>query len=155
MSGGAPLLILEPALHRAILVDCRARFPAEACGLLLGRDEPAGIRVIEVVAAPNIDPRPDRFEVDPALLFAVYRRLRSSGADAGADADGALRLVGHYHSHPRGAAWPSAIDRERAFEAGAVWVIAATAPGTAPEAALRAFRFEDPDFREMAILLDG
>ena len=158
---GPPLLILAPDLRRGILADCRARFPAEACGLLLGRDEPAGIRIAEVVAAPNVDPRPDRFEVDPAILFATHRRLRAAGAAEaapGAPIDPAkpapLRLVGHYHSHPHGPARPSACDRRRASEPGAIWVIAASAPETGEAEAFRAFLFDDPDFREMAILLD-
>jgi proteasome lid subunit RPN8/RPN11 len=144
---GAPLhLILTGAQRRAILDDCEARLPIEACGLLVGIDEPAGLRVAEILPAPNVEAAPDRFEIDPHLLFATHRRLR---------AEPDLRLLGHYHSHPGGPARPSATDRARAYEAGAVWLVVAQPLVPNGQAELGAFLFDDPEFRELAILVDG
>ncbi|MBY8822879.1 Mov34/MPN/PAD-1 family protein [Sphingomonas colocasiae] len=73
----------------------------EICGLLLGNDA----EILEAVAARNMSSRPeDSFEIDPQALFAVVRAERSGGP----------AWIGHYHSHPRGRAEPSARDREAA-----------------------------------------
>ena len=38
--------------------------------------------------------------------------------------DGGPRLIGYYHSHPRGPARPSATDRKMAAGDGMIWAIA-------------------------------
>jgi len=84
---------------------------AEICGLLLGRDD-----VVEaVLPCTNVagDPR-DSFEIDPAALISAHRAARAGGAT----------LIGHYHSHPHGAATPSARD-SAAAEPGSYWIIIA------------------------------
>jgi proteasome lid subunit RPN8/RPN11 len=43
---------------------------------------------------------------------------------------GGARLIGHYHSHPRGDAEPSPRDAEAATTDGALWLIAAGADVT-------------------------
>jgi proteasome lid subunit RPN8/RPN11 len=53
------------------------------------------------------------FEIDPAALFAAHRRARA----------GAVVVIGHYHSHPSGAAVPSARDAAQAMGDGALWLI--------------------------------
>lgn len=83
---------------------------AEICGLLLGH----GASVIEVRPCANVatDPR-DSFEIDPAALIAAHRAARGGGPAP----------IGHYHSHPRGPARPSARDAAMA-EPGSYWLIA-------------------------------
>src|SRR5262249_34905960 len=82
---------------------------AEVCGLLLGQ----GRAVETVVPCANVAPDPrDSFEIDPVALIAVHRAARRGGPALG----------GHYHSHPRGEATPSARDAAAA-EAGSYWII--------------------------------
>src|SRR5690606_17177122 len=70
------------------------------------------IDAIRPAANVAADPR-HRFEVDPALLIAAYRAARAGGPE----------IVGHYPSHPAGAAVPSAIDAEMAQAEGEVWLL--------------------------------
>jgi len=70
----------------------------------------------------------DRFEVDPALRLRLQRELRASNE----------RIVGLFHSHPDGAAAPSAHDLACAWEPDLVWLITATGRDAAgPTAAFR------------------
>jgi len=105
-----PLTISTPLLDQ-ILAAAAASPESEICGLLLGRGE-----VVEAIRpGANVadDPR-DSFEIDPAVLIAAHRAARAGGP----------ALLGHYHSHPRGDAVPSARDAAAA-EPGSYWIIAA------------------------------
>lgn len=94
------------------MIDAAAASPdAEICGLLLGR----GASVETVCPCANVAPDPaDSFEIDPAALIAAHRAAR----------DGSPAVIGHYHSHPRGRAEPSARDAAAA-EPGSYWIIIA------------------------------
>jgi desampylase len=95
-----------------IRAHARREHPREACGLLLGRDG----CIERAVEAANVADRPDRaFEIDPATLLRCHREAREGG----------LELLGWYHSHPNGRAEPSAVDVDRAVEAGRLWLIVA------------------------------
>lgn len=84
----------------------------EVCGLLLGRDR----RIEAIGPAANVAPDPARhFELDPAVLIAAHRAARAGG----------LPVIGHYHSHPSGIAWPSATDAACASPDGSAWLIVA------------------------------
>lgn len=83
----------------------------EICGLLLG----CGTLVEALLPAPNVAPDPrDSFELDPGVLIAAHRAARG----------GAAKPIGHYHSHPIGAAIPSARDIAAASP-GDFWIIIA------------------------------
>lgn len=95
-----------------LLAEAASAAPAEACGLLLG----AGRRIDEAQPAANIAADPLRhFEIDPAALIAAHRAAREGGA----------AVLGYYHSHPIGAAEPSATDRAQASGDGRIWAIIA------------------------------
>ena len=84
----------------------------EVCGLLFGCQE--AVEAIEPVR--NVaDDRATRFELDPAALFAAIRDERA----------GRRNFVGWYHSHPKGAALPSACDARMAAPDGKLWLIVA------------------------------
>lgn len=108
-----------------------AAYPAECCGLLAGRDGEAGnaVTVTRVVAAANVTEGDARlgFEVDPQVRIDLMRTLRGSEE----------RLVGSYHSHPKGGAAPSETDLARAWEPDLVWLITGMDRGRA--AKTRAF----------------
>lgn len=106
---------MDLTISRALLDEMRRAAAAcpdvEICGLLLGR----GGRVEALSPCANVASRPaDSFEIDPAALIAAHRAARSGGP----------AVIGHYHSHPRGAATPSARDAEAA-EPGSRWIIIA------------------------------
>lgn len=105
----------------AISAHIAAEWPREACGLLVGRVGADGaIEVAAAEAVANLSESDDAFELDPAARIALQRRLREAGEG--------LAVVGHYHSHPFGAAHPSARDLARAEEAGLVWLIVSAGP---------------------------
>ena len=105
-------LILSAAQAALIEAEARRLFPREACGLLLGVREEGVVRVARVMPAENMARGPDRFEIDPQLLFALRRAASQDKA-----------IVGHYHSHPHGSAVPSATDAAEAAWPGLAWLI--------------------------------
>mgnify|MGYP003888986891 CR=1 FL=1 len=95
-----------------------ADHPAEACGLLIGPENPKdGIQLIDgFVPSPNNAEGAgiDRFEIDPGLHLRTRRELRGTGRT----------VVGLYHSHPNGSALASAVDEAGArLEPGLIWLI--------------------------------
>jgi len=95
----------------AIRASAAAAHPREACGLLVGG---ADGRVNRVEPADNVAAEPERrFSIDPITLFRLHKALRGT-ADA---------LIGHWHSHPRGEAVPSACDREMVSDMEMAWLI--------------------------------
>jgi proteasome lid subunit RPN8/RPN11 len=87
--------------------------PDEKCGVLRGR----GHRVLRADAAANVAADPFKtFEIDPAALIAAHRAARRQGG---------LELLGYYHTHPTGDAWPSKTDAACAAPDGKLWLIAA------------------------------
>jgi proteasome lid subunit RPN8/RPN11 len=101
----------------AMRAHAAAAHPHEACGLLLGE----GIRITAAIEARNVHPSPaTHFEIDPQALIDAHRAARGWGA----------QVLGYYHSHPTGAAAPSATDRACASGDGAVWAILAGADVT-------------------------
>jgi len=106
---------MELTISRALLDEIRAHAAEDAgrevCGLLLG----AGNAVSAVRRCANVAAEPERrFEIDPAALIAAHRAARGGGAAP----------IGHYHSHPSGAAIPSACDAAMA-DPGSFWLIVA------------------------------
>lgn len=105
-------LEISSALLARLLAEAAASPEAEVCGLLFGTDT----RITAAEVCANVAAEPERaFEIDPAALFAAYRRARYGGQT----------VIGHYHSHPSGQAEPSAIDAASAMGDGAVWLIVA------------------------------
>jgi proteasome lid subunit RPN8/RPN11 len=106
-------VVILSAVRDEILAHARAEAPRECCGLLVGH----GIVVDECVRSPNVDPNPNRYEIDARLHVATNRRLRGSG-----------RVVtGAYHSHPHSPPWPSPSDVAEAYYSEFIWMIASLA----------------------------
>ncbi|HEY1720674.1 MAG TPA: M67 family metallopeptidase [Magnetospirillaceae bacterium] len=137
MTGGAPRLILSAADRNTLRAGAEAAYPNEYCSLLVGVDEgPASYRVARIVPAANVHPQPrTNFELDPRVLIATLRELRETGRAGQGEGE---RLLGHAHSHPNGAAQPSAQDAALAHEAGLFWLVMAVRDGTAED--MNAFR---------------
>jgi proteasome lid subunit RPN8/RPN11 len=129
MTAGA-LVYLRLSAHQADILrqTAAAAYPHECCGLLVGEGE-AEITVCEIVPTANVADDPRRtFRIDPQVQFDLLRKLRNSTAG--------WRIIGHYHSHPDGAAIPSSHDLAMAYDPEAIWiVVAATADdASAPKA---------------------
>jgi proteasome lid subunit RPN8/RPN11 len=93
----APLTV-DLAARRAMIAHARTAHPRECCGLLVGwRRE-----VRFVVPVRNVAASPTRFRLDDRAHLELRRVLRSWQPR--------LEIVGVYHSHPAGPAWPSATD---------------------------------------------
>lgn len=117
-----------------LLIMRAARSPGhEICGLLFGEQQ-----IDRSIAVKNVaQDRPRAFEIDPVPLFEAIRAERVGGP----------RLLGYYHSHPRGA--PTASHRDHAQSAGdgRVWLIIAGAEITAWRAT--SLGFLSPDLLEV------
>ena len=110
-SGRTDVLITAQTLGQ-MRAAAAAAHPHEACGILLGE----GTRITAALAARNVHPAPEtHFEIDPEALIAAHRAARAGGP----------QVVGYYHSHPRGAAVPSATDQAAAARDGRIWAIIA------------------------------
>lgn len=134
----APAALVFPTpLAAAVWAHVDREAPHEACGLLLG----LGHTVHAVRPCRNVEASPRRYQIDPVDHFAALRQARAAD----------LSVVGAYHSHPHGAAMPSASDRATAFEAF-VFVIAGGAPGLASQERLRAWVWSEEAFHELPIV---
>ena len=83
-------------------------FPSEACGFLIGHEEPQGKRVLSVVPTQNHrapEEQHHRFTITPEDFLACEKLARNQGQD----------IIGFYHSHPNAEARPSDYDREHAW----------------------------------------
>ena len=89
---------------QTIIEHCEAAYPNEACGILGGRDG----RVEKVYCMTNARPGPAAYEMDPEEQFRVMKDIREAG----------LAMVGMFHSHPGGHAYPSSVDVEKAYWPG-------------------------------------
>lgn len=108
------MLVLSARQMASIASAAEAAWPAEGCGLLIGRGRRV-VTVTRVMAADNLLKAEgnDRFELDPAVRFAAERSVRGTGE----------RVIGHWHSHPDGSAKPSATDLAQAWEPDLIWLI--------------------------------
>lgn len=107
-------VLLPPALAAGILARAQAASPRECCGLLEGRRDGGAIFVDALHPVRNLAAGTGRFDMDPAGQFAAQKAARANGR----------AIIGCYHSHPGGAARPSAADQAGAGENGFLWLIA-------------------------------
>ena len=105
-------LVLPAPLAKRIETEGEQGYPAEVCGILIGRDvaeDTAPRRVVDsIVPGKNVfEPgeRYHRFTIDPGDQLEAERAAEKEG-----------RLVlGYYHSHPDHPARPSEYDRTHAW----------------------------------------
>ena len=113
-------MVMALEVTRAVMETLKGEaaraLPNECCGLLMCDERDGTLRIERAVAASNVAAEPERhFEIDPRVLIHAQRAAREGGG----------QVVGYYHSHPVGAARPSATDREMAAHDGRVWAIVA------------------------------
>lgn len=94
--GPGPALEIPADIVRAMVEHCRRESPLECCGILGG----IGSRVSSFHPLRNIAASQTRYDADPQDLIKAYVWLRENGRE----------IAAIYHSHPRWAAVPSAVD---------------------------------------------
>lgn len=97
-------------LMQADVISC---WPEEACGLLLGTVEGKSAAVMRTVIMENMLHSTTRFRMDGAQQLAVFNQMEQDE----------LELVGIYHSHPNGLAFPSPIDITEAYYSEVIHLI--------------------------------
>src|SRR5690242_1328141 len=113
------VLVLPEQLRGEVEALASTGYPRECCGLLLGFEQEAELRVVQFQQpGHNLANGNDRYELDPEDYLA---------ADYAAVAAG-LRIIGVWHSHPDHPARPSATDREHAWR-GWSYLIVSVASG--------------------------
>lgn len=118
------MLTFGPGVFDAMIAALRGCLPQEGCGFLVGRDGVAE----RLIPLPNQAASPREYSVDPAVLLREMRGIRESGQE----------LVGIYHSHPAGDAYPSARDVREAYYPETVYVVVSLRDPEKP--VVRAFR---------------
>jgi proteasome lid subunit RPN8/RPN11 len=99
-------------------------YPDECCGILLGRFDDDGSRVVTSTARcgnTRTDSAHNRYNIDPRELVRVQREGRERGED----------IVGFYHSHPDHPAQWSPTDFAEAHWLGCSYVITSVEKGKA------------------------
>ena len=94
----ARVLQIPAGIVRSIVLHARHARPRECCGLLVG----SGSRVVLAVPLRNTARGQTRYRIDPREHIALRRVVRETTPR--------LDIVGVYHSHPRGRAYPSETD---------------------------------------------
>jgi proteasome lid subunit RPN8/RPN11 len=93
--------------------DVSQRSPEEACGMLGGRIEGGAYETLLVIPATNMLHSPARYRIDPQEQLAAFMTFEAQG----------LELVGIYHSHPQGPAYPSPTDIAEAYYPEVIYLI--------------------------------
>ena len=115
-----PRVLQMPAgIVRSLVLHARHARPRECCGLLVG----SGPRVVLAVPLRNMARGQTRYRIDPREHVALRRVVRETSPQ--------LAIVGVYHSHPRGRAYPSETDVAEALYPDWVHVIVGLGGGRA------------------------
>jgi proteasome lid subunit RPN8/RPN11 len=99
-------------------------YPYECCGVLLGRMDDGGTRLVTSTARcgnTRTDSPHNRYHIDPRDLVRIQREGRERGED----------IIGFYHSHPDHPARWSPTDLAEAHWLGCSYVITAVEDGKA------------------------
>lgn len=133
-------LTIPPPIADELLAHARAEVPNEACGLLSG--DLAGGVATAYHRARNAQRSPYVYAVHPDDLLRIVLGIDDDGED----------LVAIFHSHTHTPAVPSLTDRRQALYPDAFYLLATlTDPAATPADALRAWRIQDGNAREVPL----
>jgi [CysO sulfur-carrier protein]-S-L-cysteine hydrolase len=130
---------------QAVIDHCIAGLSNEACGMMGGKSG----SVEKVYPMKNAKPGPDYYEMEPEEQFRVMKDIRDSG----------LELIGLFHSHPTGQAYPSSVDVSQAYWPGtelpnypdAVYIIVSLMDRRKP--VVRGFSIEEGQVSEVSLIV--
>ena len=106
---------IEREVMERIVAHAERDAPIEACGFLMGLKG----RITRDHPMTNAEGRADHFTFDPEEQFHAYKTAMQEGLD----------IIGAYHSHPAGPAWPSEEDIKLAYDSSILYVIVSLAGG--------------------------
>ena len=106
---GIPGLLLPHKNVIELVQHAASCFPAEACGLLAGKDN----RLLSVIPIKNVEKKITRFRMDPEEQIRAFQEIEKSGQE----------LLAIYHSHPDGSSQLSQIDLDNFFYPGVFSVL--------------------------------
>jgi len=99
------LVISKDILHQ-IIAHAEKAYPAESCGILIGRRaDVRGVTAARPAANVSRDGRRDRYEIDPGEIYRVSRETEETDE----------QIIGFYHSHPEFPPHPSVHDANKAW----------------------------------------
>jgi [CysO sulfur-carrier protein]-S-L-cysteine hydrolase len=129
-------LVLPLPVRRALIAHAKSSRPRECCGFLIG----ARRRVLSAIPMRNVARGTSSYRISDAEHIAVRRAVRLVAAS--------LDIVGVYHSHPTGRAWPSPTDIARSYYPEWVHLIVGLGP-VRPD--VRAFRIRNGRVEQVMI----
>ena len=143
------MLRLGQSHYEALRRHGEETYPHECCGVLLGRMDDDGTRVVTSIARAGntrTDSPQNRYNIDPKELVRIQREGRQRSED----------IIGFYHSHPDHPAQWSQTDFAEAHWLGCSYLITAVTRGRATDT--YAFHLagrceEDKYFEQEEILL--
>ena len=118
------MLKIKQTDHASIRRHGEEAYPNECCGVLLGRVNDDGTRMVTSTARcgnTRTDSAHNRYHIDPGDLVRIQREGRERGED----------IIGFYHSHPDHPARWSQTDLAEAHWFGCSYVITSVDKGTA------------------------
>ncbi len=124
---------LPNALRAELLREAARALPWEACGLVGGLEDD----LLTFIACRNAAESSHRYTICPEDVLQAFREFERQGIE--------LRAI--FHSHPEGAAHPSATDIREAMYPGVLHIIL----GAPPALRLRGFWIEAGEAREEPI----
>ncbi len=135
-------MIALPAAVRDRIVEAATEgAPEEVCGVLGGEFGADWSRVRSAYRATNVADEPRRrYRIDPEESLELFERIE--------DRDEAI--VGFYHSHPRGPAEPSPVDREAAAWPDRSYLLVSLEP----DAEVSSWRWRDGAFEREVLALE-
>lgn len=137
------MLKLSRENYDAIRAHGEETYPHECCGVLLGRFDDDGTRVVTSTARcgnTRTDSAHNRYNIDPKELVRIQREGRGRSED----------IVGFYHSHPDHPAQWSQTDFAEAHWIGCSYVITSVEKGKA--AATNSFELGGTDENDKRLL---
>ena len=126
-----------PRQSRKIMINhALNELPHECCGLIFGKNR----KIKHTIPMKNSEPSPDSYIMDPLQQIDVFTEMEKRGE----------RLIGIYHSHPKGSSTPSNADLKMAFHQEAIYIIISLEDRNNPE--LNAFILEKGSFKEVELI---
>lgn len=116
------MLKISPNDYESIRRHGQETYPHECCGVLLGRFDQDGVRIVSAAARcgnTRTDSPQNRYNIDPRELVRIQREGRERGED----------IIGFYHSHPDHPAYWSQTDLAEAHWIGCSYVITSVERG--------------------------
>ena len=126
---------MSPTALKTVLDAATSKARVEPCGALLGFRVPLGAEVLEAVHLKNAHPSADRaFLLEPESILEAGRTARGRGLD----------IVGFWHGHLDGPAWPGMLDedgmRSAQTEGAGPYVHVVVGRGSTGKRVVRGFR---------------